>query len=277
MCTVPLFRSFCRESYSEPEAVYEKLKRLGMDLVTITDHDSIDAAEALRSHRDFFLSEEVTCTLPSGTKIHLGVFDITEAQHAEVQRRRDDFESLSAYLQEQGLLFAINHAFSRLTGRRLPEDFVIFAEVFPAFETLNGHMLASANRNSAEMAGRLGKAPIGGSDAHTVESVGLAYTEVRGARSKAEFMRALRRGLGEARGESGGFRKLTRDVLSISAAMVREKPAAALLAPLALLVPAVTFCNCLLEASFAARWMKRIDGMDTAMARHEPETMAVAS
>jgi len=277
MCTVPLLKAVCRESYSAPEAVYEKLKRLGMDVVTITDHDSIDAAESLRSHTDFFLSEEVTCTLPSGTKIHLGVFDITEKQHIEIQRRRTDFESLSAYLREQDLLFSINHAFSRLTGRRLLADFAIFGDVFPAFETLNGHMLETANRNSAEMARRLGKAPIAGSDAHTVESAGLAYTEVPGARSKAEFMRGLRRGLGQVRGESGSFRKLTRDVLRISAAMVREKPATALLAPLALMVPAVTFSNYRLEASFAARWMSRIDRASTPIGVCEPETIGVAS
>ncbi len=49
MCTVPLLRRVCRESYNEPRAVYEKLKRLGMDLVTLTDHDSIDAAHHIFS------------------------------------------------------------------------------------------------------------------------------------------------------------------------------------------------------------------------------------
>ena len=48
MCTLPLLRH-CRESYNDPLEVYEKLKRAGMDLVTVTDHDSIDAVEALRS------------------------------------------------------------------------------------------------------------------------------------------------------------------------------------------------------------------------------------
>src|SRR6185503_10318641 len=76
MCTVPLLSAVCRESYNEPAAVYAKLKRLGMDLVTITDHDSIDSVECLRSRPDFFLSEEVTCRLPSGTSLHVGVYDI---------------------------------------------------------------------------------------------------------------------------------------------------------------------------------------------------------
>jgi predicted metal-dependent phosphoesterase TrpH len=83
-----------------PLAVYEKLKRLGMDLVTVTDHDSIDAAEALRSKPDFFLSEEVTCKLPSGTELHVGVYDITERDHVELQRRRQRFRIAARWLRE---------------------------------------------------------------------------------------------------------------------------------------------------------------------------------
>ena len=53
MCTLPLLNALCRECYSEPEAVYQTLRRGGMDLVTVSDHDSIDAAEALSRHAEF--------------------------------------------------------------------------------------------------------------------------------------------------------------------------------------------------------------------------------
>ena len=99
MCTIPVLRHVCRECYNEPEALYETLKQRGMNLVTITDHDSIGAVERLRSRADFFLSEEVTCTTPSGSEFHMGVYDITERQHLELQSRRDDFDSLIAYLR----------------------------------------------------------------------------------------------------------------------------------------------------------------------------------
>src|SRR5262245_13045002 len=104
MCTVPLARRVCRESYSHPGEVYQKLKRLGMDLVTITDHDSIDAAASLAQHKDFFLSEEVTCRMPSGAEAHVAVYDINEKQHVEVQRRRDDLPSLLNFLNENHIL-----------------------------------------------------------------------------------------------------------------------------------------------------------------------------
>ena len=145
MCSVPILRRICRESYNDPVAVYETLKRRGMDLVTVTDHDSIDASEALRRHQDFFLSEEITCQTSSGTRLHVGVYDIQERQHIELQRRRDDMPSLLAYLDEQDLLFSINHVFSALTGRRTALDFVLFETCFPAVETLNGQVPAFCN------------------------------------------------------------------------------------------------------------------------------------
>jgi predicted metal-dependent phosphoesterase TrpH len=259
MCTVPLLRRVCRECYTPPEALYERLKRAGMDLVTVTDHDSIDAAEALRRHPDFFLSEEATCRMPSGTKIHVGVYDITERQHLEIQRRRTDIESLAAYLREENLFFTINHVFSRLTGRRHLSDFDHFAALFPGVETRNGHMLRSLNRWSEELAAWFGKAAVAGSDAHTPASAGLTWTSVQGARTKAEFLAGVRRGQASAGGESGSYAKLTADVLRIGLAMVREKPAAALLAPLALAAPAVVAVNNLLEAAFAWRWARTLE------------------
>ena len=72
--TVPvaILRHFFLESYSAPDDVYAMLRKRGMDLVTLTDHDSINGAEQLRHHPDFFVSEEVTCTMPSGTQAHEG-------------------------------------------------------------------------------------------------------------------------------------------------------------------------------------------------------------
>jgi predicted metal-dependent phosphoesterase TrpH len=255
MCTIPLLRRVCGESYNQPVEVYEKLKRLGMDLVTITDHDSIDAAEMLRSRRDFFLSEEVTCRLPSGSELHMGVYDITERDHVELQRRRDDFESLSAWLRERNLLFSANHVFSSLTGRRALADFELFERAFPAIETRNGHMLPRANENAAALADFAAKAEVGGSDAHAMASVGCAWTVVPHARTRQEYMDGLRRGMGRVRGTTGSYWKLTRDVLTIGGQMMRDNPATLAIAPLAPLVPLIMAGNYVIETIFARWWM----------------------
>ncbi len=258
MCTIPVMTHICRESYNRPEALYESLKAQGMDLVTVTDHDSIDAVEVLRSHPDFFLSEEVTCHLPGGTEIHVGVYDLNDRQHIEIQRRANDFLSLHAYLNEQELLYSANHIFSSLTGKRTAEDFEWFENAFPAVEARNGCMLERSNRAAAEFAMRSGKAPIGGSDAHAIMSAGSCWTEVKHARNKQEFLDGVRMGLGEAVGQSGSFWKLTRDVLWIGGQMIKESPMTAPIVLLSPIAPVVTFVNYMLEVRFVQKWAGRV-------------------
>ena len=257
MCSVPLLNRICRESYNDPHEVYRILKMRGMDLVTVTDHDSIDAAESLRHHPDFFLSEEVSCRMPGGTDLHVGVYGINERDHIELQRRRDDMLSLLAYLDEQRLLFSVNHVFSSLTGRRNDSDFELFAARFPAIETRNGQMLEAANRSAAQFADYHRKVRVAGSDAHTMASLGRTHTSVPGVRDSREFLAGLRAGAGQVAGESGNYWKLTQAIWEIGASLIRQVPAAFFFSPLMALVPAITLVNYGLESAFAAKWGNR--------------------
>lgn len=257
MCTVPVLDRVCRESYTSPGSLYETLKRRGMDLVTVTDHDSIDAAEELRRHADFFLSEEVTAISPDGTELHIGVYDIEESQHTEIQRRRKDLAALCAYLSEQQLFFTVNHVYSSLTGRRTQSDFAWFARHFPGVEALNGQIPGRNNRCAADLAERWGKAVIGGSDAHTLVSLGRTFTRVAGASNKTDFMNGLRAGQASLIGESGSCWKLTRAVWSLGSDMMRENRWTIFLIPLAALVPLITLANGLRELAFVSYWAPR--------------------
>jgi predicted metal-dependent phosphoesterase TrpH len=254
MCTTPGVGWICKESYNAPDEVYARCKELGMSVVTLTDHDSIDGAEALRRYPDFFVSEEVTCRMPSGTDVHIGVYNLTERDHVEVQKRRQDFVSLLMYLTEQKLFFSVNHVFSGLTGRREQDDFHWFASYVPAFETRNGQMWREANRQAARLARKLGKIAIGGSDAHAMRGVGMTYTEVPGARTVAEFFGGLRAKRGRVRGSEGSLTGLTRDVYQITGAMFQEKPATLALLPLGVLIPAVTAAHWANEMWFCKKW-----------------------
>jgi predicted metal-dependent phosphoesterase TrpH len=259
MCSTPGLSKVCRESYNEPLEVYDRLKRLGMSIVTVTDHDSIDAAEVLRPNADFFLSEEVTVRMPSGTEMHMGVYGITEREHVEIQRRRADFTRLVMYLTERKLFFSVNHVFSGLTGRREVEDFNWFASYAPAFEVRNGQMLPEANATAERLAGRLGKIGLGGSDAHTIAGVGLTYTEVPGVRTVDEFFSGLRAGRGMVHGVHGSFLKLTADVYRIVQCFFQEKPWALPILPATLLVPAITAGHWLNEMRFCRKWAAALE------------------
>lgn len=254
MCNTPILDRICRESYNDPVELYSGLKRLGMSLVTMTDHDSIDGAEVLRGQPDFFLSEEVTCRMPSGTELHVGVYDITHRDHTEIQRRRGDFIALLMYLTERKLFFSVNHVFSGLTGRRDEEDFRWFASYFPAFETRNGQMTRGANRSAARLAARFGKIAVGGSDSHAMGGAGRTYTEVPGARSKEDFFAGLRAGKGRVQGADGSYVKLTADVFSIIGSLFCEKPWTLCLLPLGIFVPACTAGHWINEMRFCRKW-----------------------
>jgi predicted metal-dependent phosphoesterase TrpH len=259
MCNTPILSRICRESYNQPAEVYTRLKQRGMSIVTLTDHDSIDAGEAFRKHPDFFLSEEATVQMPSGTEMHLGVYGITERDHIEIQRRRKDFISLMMYLTEKKLFFSVNHVFSSLTGQRLADDFCWFASYVPAFESRNGQMWRRANESAARLASQLGKIAMGGSDSHTIRGVGRTYTEVPGARTVDEFFAGLRAGQGQVHGAHGSYAKLTADVLRIVWSLWMEKPWTLALMPLSLLVPAFTAGHWVNEIRFCQKWSTTLE------------------
>jgi len=260
MFGAPGLSRLARESYNDPAEVYSRLKSLGMSIVTVTDHDSIEVAESLRRHPDFFVSEEVTVNMPSGTEVHVGAYAISERDHIEIQRRRKDFVSLLMYLTERKIFFSVNHVFSGLTGRREVEDFSWFASYAPAFETRNGQMWQESNASAARLAAGLGKIAIAGSDSHTIAGVGLTYTEVPGARTVEEYFAGLRAGRGRVHGAHGSYWKITADVYRIIWGMIGEKPWTAALAPISVLVPAFTAGHWLNEVRFCKKWAALLDG-----------------
>jgi glycosyltransferase involved in cell wall biosynthesis len=92
------------ESYSDPLVLYEMLKSRGMNLFTLTDHNSIDGAKVLldAGKSNVFVSSELTCTFPEDEcRIHVTVANMTEAQFAEANRLRTNIYELITWLELQ--------------------------------------------------------------------------------------------------------------------------------------------------------------------------------
>ena len=64
--------------------------------------------------------------------------------------------------------------------------------------------------------------------------------------------------MGRVAGESGSTAKLTRDILVIGVEMMRENSWTALLAPLAVLIPAGASWNYREEDAFGRRWAAQV-------------------
>ena len=233
-----------RDCYSDPDAVYRVAKARGMDLVTITDHDSIDGClEFLSRHPDsddFFISEEIECSFPGRPlTVHVAAYGINERIHREIQRLRANVYETAAYLRSEHLVFSLNHLFF-LFARQMPLEEYLAAvlPLFPAFETRNGAMLPqhnalieatlhareaqtgvghlSADGRPSTGDGRLNHpvALVGGSDAHTLRHVGTTYTEAPG-RTKAEFLDSLRGGRTRVGGRQGSVLRMAADIYGV--------------------------------------------------------------
>jgi glycosyltransferase involved in cell wall biosynthesis len=102
------------ESYSNPIKTYWKLKKKGMSLVTLTDHNTIDGVLEMlaKGLPDVFISSEITTTFPEdGCNVHINVLNMTEAQFQEVMRLRRNIYEMIAYIRHE--MAAANKDFNK--------------------------------------------------------------------------------------------------------------------------------------------------------------------
>jgi predicted metal-dependent phosphoesterase TrpH len=215
-----------RDCYSPPEAVHATAKARGMDLVAITDHDTIDGALALMDRMpdapDVIIGEEVSCRLPEGgLQVHLGVYGMTESLHRDLQPLRGNVFDVAACLNGAGVFFALNHLLHFYDARVPLDAYWRLLEVVPALEVRNGTMVPAHNRLVEQIAAcwmppgrgaRLGA--VAGSDAHTLRRVGTTWTEAPG-RNREEFLASVGQGLGRPGGRDGGTRAVSADAYGV--------------------------------------------------------------
>lgn len=242
-----LFRRFdFPDSYSDPPALYEKAKAAGMDFVTITDHDSIAGCLTIADRPDVFLSEQVTTYFPQDPcKISLLVWGISEAQHAEITRRRDNIFELRSFLQAEAIAHAVAHPLYSINGKLTTSHLERLILLFKNFEGVNGLRDALLSELARYLLGQLtpqkidqfaqrhGFAPthpepwkkvlVGGSDDHGGVFVGSAFTETPAASSPNEFLDHLRAGRCEAHGEGGTPLVLSHGFYNTLASFIQDR------------------------------------------------------
>jgi predicted metal-dependent phosphoesterase TrpH len=225
-------RANTRDCYNKPEEVYRTAKERGMAYVTLTDHDSIDGCLYLLNKypdlTDFFISEEIETRFPeTRQRVHIGAYNITEAQHREVQKLRDNIRELVPYMKSENMLFGVNHLLQSYRMRNIAARYIReLIEMFDIFEVLNGAMASFHNRVVHQLLTIVGKrgrkiAMVGGSDAHTLKHVGKVYT-VSKAESVPEFLDNVRYGNCFAWGEEMRFRDLVADIYLLAIAYLGE-------------------------------------------------------
>ena len=213
-----------KESYNTPEGVYRRAKARGMDLVAITDHDTIDGALTIADRPDVIVGCEVTATFPQDTvRVHLNVLDITPAQFADINRLRGNVAELLPYLRVQRIFTSLNHVASHVNGQITASHIAALMPWIDALEVRNGSRLATQNQTATALAEACGKVHVGGSDSHTRRGIGRTWVEAEGARNRAEFMDALREGRVKVGGQHGHYFTMASDIVRLASGFYEEQ------------------------------------------------------
>lgn len=188
-----------------------------MGAFTLTDYQSIDGCLEVAGRPGVFLSEQLTASFPEDRcHVSMLVWGVTEAQHAELQKLKENIYDLQAYLAQTGLAHSVAHPLYRPEERFTLAHFEKLLLLFRHFEGLNGlreRLLSEVTTFllggltpalMEELANRHGRAPThdepwrkvltGGSDDHGGMHAGLAWTEADGAATPEEFLAAVRTG-----------------------------------------------------------------------------------
>lgn len=215
------------ECATPPEEVYELAKRRRMDFVTITDHDTIDGCLQLADRPDCFVSEELTARFAGEPQaVHVLCYGITPGDHEWLQAHSGDVEACAAYLHENEIACALAHPFFNVAEPLTRRHRRRLAELFPIWEVRNGSRAAELNMPAVVYIETRGGTGIGGSDDHAGVDIGRTFTEAPAARTPEEFLRHLRGGEAEARGEQGSAAKWTHAALALATrALALEAPA----------------------------------------------------
>jgi glycosyltransferase involved in cell wall biosynthesis len=233
------------QSYSEPEALYRKLHEAGMTFKTITDHNRLDGCKTIAHHRDVFLSVEVTTYFPDGCKIHLLVWNLTEAQHEEIQRLRPNIYELASYLRQQKLPHGVAHPLVNINQLLTVEHFERLVLLFRCFEARNGNreplaqevgnrcLAALTPEKISELANRHDLAPthenahrkllFASSDDHSGLHPGKTYTQVEESGTVNDFFRAFHDGSATLHGSMGDPLTLSSSLYTTVFSFARDK------------------------------------------------------
>ncbi len=242
-----VFRRFdFPDSYSDPRALYDTLRERGMDLVTLTDHNTLDGALEIADLPGVFLSEEVTTYFPEDRcKVSVLVWNLTEAQHRDIVRLRENIFDLQGYLAKENLPHAVAHGLYPLNQKLTTGHVERLILLFRCFEGINGlrddlfnitlrHLLAGLTpERVAALADKHGLAPThpepwrkiltAGSDDKSGMFAARAYTETPGAGTKEAFFDGLGAGRANIHGLGGTPLLLSHSLYKTGYAFAEDK------------------------------------------------------
>ncbi len=195
-CDLHVHTDYSRDGESSVEEIIRMAEKRGLDVIAITDHDTVEGANYAQTiETGILIIPGIEISTKSGHLIALG---ISEA----VPPGLDFFESVRR-AREIGAFLILPHPYHQFrhgVGIKLKNAI----DAVDAVESFNSrYILGSANKKAEKKARRFGKPCVAGSDAHNARFIGYGVTVVDSEKDMNSIFEAI------SGGRSGIIGKMT--------------------------------------------------------------------
>ena len=179
---------YSKDSFLKLEEMVVIAKEKGLDAICITDHDSMGLKKFAQEY-----SKLVDFPIFVGIEFYSLQGDIIAFGIEEYPDHRVSAQEFIDYVKERGGVCYSAHPFRN--NRRGLEGHLNEVTGLDGIEVLNGSTKTDACRTAAEYAKKLGLIPVGASDCHVPEKVGVCATWFPGEiRTLQELLAAFEKG-----------------------------------------------------------------------------------
>ncbi|MDD1675137.1 MAG: PHP domain-containing protein [Methanomicrobiales archaeon] len=170
-CDLHVHTSFSRDGESRVEDILRRAEQVGLDVIAITDHDTVEGFHyAQRCRSPILVIPGIEVSTRQGHIIVLGI-------DVPLPPRKDVLETISRARELGGLVILPHpyHMWRHGVARKMKGSI----SAVDAVEAFNSrYIVGTANRKAALMARRYHKPCVGGSDAHHARFVGFGVTYI---------------------------------------------------------------------------------------------------
>ncbi|MCM8768150.1 MAG: PHP domain-containing protein [Candidatus Omnitrophica bacterium] len=182
----------------DPLYLYEKAKDAGMDYITFTDHDTMEAYDVVGWTREKLVPGveiKIKDVCRVGHSLHINVYCLNNRQFTEllaIARKKRNLETFLQYLKSENLPYVYNHPFWYEHGEK--PSYRVINDLIPLFPIVeyNMHRVWQKNALTLKLAQRYNRGILAATDTHIGE-IGRAFTLAQGETFREYFEAIARR------------------------------------------------------------------------------------
>lgn len=181
---------YSADSSISPRTLVEQLRlHPTIKAVAITDHNGIEGyfkvLELAAAYEDLLIIPGVEITTPEGDIIVLGT--------TELPPKPWNVKDLIDFSKERQGVVVVAHPYREYGLGNLAKNYPV-----DAVEARNGGTQPDLNKLAENLAMEMGLPGVAGSDAHKIEDLWSAYTEIEASLNPVEILRAIKKGFVKA-------------------------------------------------------------------------------